>query len=191
MASTTSGSVGASYAPGWYAIKLGNGTIGLVLHKAAGAFTIKGSNSPLQTATLITANTNTNPQDILDSQVGTLDKILVKMGATAAQLQTLVAQSSQGIGEDPTLATFLIPATNAATSSSAIDTNGNPLSTSLKGDAIPSNIIPSPSVPSSWATGLSDVLDFVGSERGWIRILEYIGGAALIFIAIKSAADGH
>jgi hypothetical protein len=192
MTSTTpASSSGNSYAAGWYLVKLADGTIGLIRHASEGAITTSGDTSPLAGATLLTSDISTGAQYIIDGQVGNVMAAFTSLGATQAQTSAFIEQSSEnGHLYGSSLAQLLIGKTGTAASTEAFNKSGKPISIAPTGSAVPDNIIPSPSISSSWEQGVENVLAFVGSERGWIRILEYVGGAALIFIAIKGAADG-
>lgn len=71
----------------------------------------------------------------------------------------------------------------------AVGTDGKPVSGSTPGnfgEAAPSNIIPSPSIPGvDLGSILGGIWQFLTTPASWLRILKYIAGAALIFFALK------
>lgn len=177
---------------GWYAFKTDKGQVGLVKH-GGGAFQL-GNGQQVVSATYLGDATQTMGA-LLSSSGPKIESALVKLGATPQQMTAFMAEATAGAPTNPRLGGGVGGAIlNAFGVDPIIDgsnptqfnipTSGNPtasagtapVSTALQGNA---DAGPSASVE------ISGIWSWLTTAANWVRILEFVGGAVLIYLAVK------
>jgi hypothetical protein len=178
-AATAPGGGGVQTGPAnaWWMIKMANGSIGLV----------KG-NPPANTIQQIYIGTANTFADLENNHAQALGNAQGQIGASSKQLLAFIDQIDHGAGLSNLSWLFVGPDTGGNSVSSNVSTQygSEAQGTSL----IPgtSGLVNSLSNLGSLPNILSGIWQFLTAGSTWVRILEYIGGAALIFLAIKELA---
>lgn len=177
---------GLPYSPGWYVVKVSNGAVGIVKHAGSGEIHL-GSAGYAIDATLLSSNTSQDFPTMIASLGAKLNSDLSTIGANAKQSAAVLQVIDLGAGKNANVHQFLI--SPDGTQVQATDAAGNPISDKSSGDATAGGI----NLPSSITDPLSaigDSLSWLTTPSSWLRILEFVGGAALILFAMKTLAGG-
>lgn len=157
----------------WWLVQTTNGAIGLIKGKPP---TNAISSIFIASADNIAGLENNHAQAVGNA----LGKLGSFHGVSQNQLNVLNTQIDHGAGLSSDLSWLYI---GSDADKNSVSSN---VSTSLGSEADSSNIIPSPSISGLSVTGaISDIWGWLTTASNWVRILEYVGGAALIYMGLK------
>lgn len=189
--------------PGWYVIRTSTGAVGLVLHHGSGAFDLGSKSNGTVTRAIYLADSSQTMPDLVANMSAEIVASLEELGANAKQSTDFVVQADAGAGKQQTNGPGLLgiltlgffgggPSSHQTTqlllapSGKATASSGQqPVSTTPSGDTQYTG----PSVPSSWMDALTNILNWIGTASNWLRVLEFVGGAVMIGIAMRELAN--
>lgn len=204
MALSQSPGSGITGSPGWYVIATTTGLVGLVLHRGTGTFDLGARKNGNVTQAVYVGPVSSDMPTLIGSAGYKITTAFASLGASEKQIVAFIAQADTGAGKQQTNGSGILGdltlgfagggASPHQTTQMLFSPSGaaqaasgtQPVSTTPSGDAQYTG--PNVDLSGLYAS-IEAILEWLTTEKNWVRVLEFVGGAVMIGIAMRELAN--